>query len=465
MFHLVWGLVALFMVSCSDSEPDTNLREGPAPSLDPAFLCSLCGGIPGLETIAPAVDPGSHVPVPEPGPVHTVTVSTNPVQVVPANLPADVVADNANNNLAAATFEGATFLAFRSAPDHFASPQARMYVVRSVDDGLTWSLEGTFATGRDLREPEFLVLGGTLFLYISELGVDAGSFDPGRVLVTERQGAATWKPLEQLFADGRVVWRVKNYGGTAFMSYYVGGENIYRPLTDLVGPDGLNVDAFTQPFAPETLEVRLAESPDGRTWTDRSTVRVGGGSETAFSIDSSGAAVAVMRVELAELRDGAQPQAGSALCQAKTVRDTWQCTLGPEKFDSPAMFEQDGELYLVARRSLDTPPGGNGGEYGYKPVVTSFDYGELQRRYVCSRKRCALWRVIPAENRVAHVADLPSKGDTCFPSVVPGPGANTWVVYDYSSPLDSAEDPAWCVGQQGPTVIYRHVIQLDPKAP
>ena len=72
----------------------------------------------------------------------------------------------------------------------------------------------------------------------------------------------------------------------------------------------------------------------------------------------------------------------------------------------------------------------------------------------------ALWRFEPAEPRLAHVLDLPSRGDTCFPAVLPGRQPGEWIVYDYSSPLEG-DDLRWIQGQRGETRIYRHLLAFQ----
>ena len=59
-----------------------------------------------------------------------------------------------------------------------------------------------------------------------------------------------------------------------------------------------------------------------------------------------------------------------------------------------------------------------------------------------------------------NIADLPSRGDTCFASVLaPADGRGPFELYNYTSPLDGP-DVAWQEGQNGPTVIYRMTVSL-----
>ena len=85
-------------------------------------------------------------------------------------------------------------------------------------------------------------------------------------------------------------------------------------------------------------------------------------------------------------------------------------------------------------------------------------------------KRCALWEVDRATLTVRHVLDVPGWGDTCFPSLlypesespagVESPaaqGPRPLILYNYSSPLDDAEngERSWSEAQKGETRIYR----------
>jgi hypothetical protein len=56
-----------------------------------------------------------------------------------------------NNNLDVVRHtDGSVYLAFRSAPHHFANPETAIYLVRSRDEE-TWEFQARFAVGSDLR--------------------------------------------------------------------------------------------------------------------------------------------------------------------------------------------------------------------------------------------------------------------------------------------------------------------------
>ena len=69
--------------------------------------------------------------------------------VVPSDgLPSYVKVLTSNNNLDVVVFQGRVFLAFRTAPSHFASDKTKLYIVSSEDEK-TWKYEGEFFLGRD----------------------------------------------------------------------------------------------------------------------------------------------------------------------------------------------------------------------------------------------------------------------------------------------------------------------------
>ena len=61
---------------------------------------------------------------------------------------------------------------------------------------------------------------------------------------------------------------------------------------------------------------------------------------------------------------------------------------------------------------------------------------------------------------VTWVADLPSKGDTCFPALMPRQDG-TFRIYNYTSPLEGP-DLSWIEGQLGPTVIVSTDLSFVP---
>ena len=57
--------------------------------------------------------------------------------------------------------------------------RTKMYLVSSQDLGQSWTLERTIEIERDMREPYFLEVNGTLFFYYFEAGTNPIKFEPG----------------------------------------------------------------------------------------------------------------------------------------------------------------------------------------------------------------------------------------------------------------------------------------------
>jgi hypothetical protein len=359
-------------------------------------------------------------------------------RIVPgAGLPPSVSSGvmQSNNNLDVVRFRGRTYLAFRTAPTHFPNRDTVMHVVSSDDDDQTWRAETRFALGRDLREPRWLSLNDRLYLYVSVLDGAAFSFRPEEVDVTELGADGRFTPLASANLPGRIAWRIKTLEGQTYMTAYDGGENLYT-----LGRAPMRVELFT--------------THDGRRWLpadpDHPVVSRGGGTEADFTLTPGGGLFAVVRNE-----QGDAGGWGSKLCRApRGALGDWSCTDDPRKFDSPNVFTHDGEVYFIARRNL-TPDG----RYDLGKGDGLLRMLRNQLAYITQAKRCALWRYDEATQRVGFVLDLPSRGDTCFASVLPGPTPDALVVYDYSSDLDGPELP-WTIGQRRATFIYRHVLEL-----
>ena len=355
-------------------------------------------------------------------------------QVIPsAKLPAQTPPQNANNNLDAVEFDGRTYIAWRTAPYHFADRNTELFVVSTADHD-SYRFEGRFFMEKDLREMRFLALEDRLLMYFAVLGTNPITFEPEGMMVTQYESPGNWSPPEFFYGEGFIPWRTKVVDGVAYMIAYEGGENIYEL-------DG------------EPLRVHWLKSDDGLEWVpvvpDQPVVLEGGSSETDFVIMGDGAVVAVSRNEAGDESFGF----GSKICRAEpeSIGD-WRCVADPRKYDSPLLFKNGEDVWLIGRRNV-TPAG-------------TFDLGEgdsLAERasknliaYSGKPKRCALWSVDPVELEVSHVLDLPSKGDTCFPAIV-RQSEDSVLVYNYTSPIDG-DDVSWIAGQGGPTIIYRVLL-------
>jgi hypothetical protein len=148
---------------------------------------------------------------------------------------------------------------------------------------------------------------------------------------------------------------------------------------------------------------------------------------------------------------------GSALCASQGADwARWDCVNDPKKYDSPTLFEYDGELYLVARRHA-----AEDGNYDRGEGFSLLRKAGNEAHDLAAKKRCALWHFDRGHRRVDFVLDLPSQGDTCAAAVVPSARESEFVIYDQSSPLDGP-DVSLRRGLLGPTYVYRNVIRFEP---
>jgi hypothetical protein len=349
----------------------------------------------------------------------------------PACVP-EVTVHASNNNLDVCEHEGRRYLAWRTAPNHFASADARLNVVSSGDGGVTWEYETDVYLARDVREPRFLSWNGKLLLYFFTLGTTWYKFEPDRVHVVERTPTG-WTPPEPISDPGVVEWRPRLLNGVPVMSVYLGADTTYSTH-------------------PEPTRVELWTTTDGRRWSaldpDHPVAHVGG-TETDIVEAPGGGWVAVTRME--------GPHGwGSDLCRADTPGPhDWKTRHYPNKLDSPLMFRSGDDVLLVARRQVVF--GGNydlGWNWPAPPQRTRI----YQVIYWATPKRTALWHVDPETLELTWLTDLPGRGDCCFPALAPNP-AGGYTVYDYSSALNRPNRP-WFFGQRGATTLYAVDIQL-----
>lgn len=362
-------------------------------------------------------------------PVVSVEVG-EPTFVVPSDaLP--VVPQDANNNLAILEAEGSLWFAWRTAPDHFADERTELHVIRSDDDGLTWEHELTVALGTDVREPHLLHVDGAIRLYLAQLGTSAFDFEPAGSWTSVRQGPAQWSELAPVFDATFIPWRSKPHGDHWEVIGYVGGGEIYDP-------DG------------DPLQIQWLRTDDGVTFDPvvpgQPVVLEGGGSETDYARLDDGTIIAVVRNE-----SGDEDGFGSKICRAEAdAPGDWTCATDRRKYDSPLVFTEAGEVWLVGRRNVTDNGYYDLGHTDASQAALSVRY---QLAYWDEPKRCSLWKVDPVELTVEFVLDLPGRGDTCFPDRR-ARGEGVHEIWNYTSPLEGPE-PSWQEGQVAPTSIYR----------
>ena len=356
---------------------------------------------------------------------YTPVVSEISWAVPSENLPSETEALAANNNVDIHLFDGRLFLAWRTAPNHFASDQAAIVVISSTDRGSTWEFEARFHLGTDLREPRLYHLDDQLHLLFFQGGTNPLAFEPQRVWKSTRDELNDWAAPQVHMEDPEVPWDIKLRFDSLFMTSYIG--------------DHYSGEADAQ------IDVLFRTSSDGESWSpagEQPIVYSGGVSEVAFEFMEDGTLWAITRNE-----DGDSSGFGSHLCSSHIDHlDQWDCPSqsDPERYDSPEMFRHGDDLYLLARRDIDGPFGETGSlaEYSLRP------------------KRSSLYRINRQERAVQHILDIPGVGDTAFPAVR-RTGAHTFLFANYTSPLDDP-DITWLEGQTGSTHIYLATLLFVP---
>src|ERR1700761_7521502 len=106
-------------------------------------------------------------------------------ELVPGPASVGVEPLRSNNNLDTTIWGGRVWLAWRTAPTHFASVHARFEVASASWSGPAslngpWRHEATFAVRADLRESCFVEWDGGLHLYLMELGTHPLKYEPCR---------------------------------------------------------------------------------------------------------------------------------------------------------------------------------------------------------------------------------------------------------------------------------------------
>jgi hypothetical protein len=346
-----------------------------------------------------------------------------PTWLIPSDkIPPQIRVMASNNNVDIEYFEDRLFVAWRSAPTHFAGKETKMFIMSSKDDGNTWEFEHEIALGTDAREPRLLGYNSELQLIFFEAGDVTIEFRPKKIWRCFRESLGKWTEIETMIDEAEVPWDIKVRNEMAYMTSYAGGH--YR--------------------ADESVRVFFKQSLDGRSWTtvdDVSFVYEGGVSEVAFEFDENQSLWAVTRNE-----DGDDSGFGSHVCRADTGKlGNWRCPTqsDPARYDSPEMFRHGKDLYMVARRDI-------GGDFKDGDLVA----------YSSRPKTTALYQIDRASEKVVHLMDLPGAGDNAFPAVRRS-GPHTFTLVNYTSPLDKP-DISWIEGQlsEKGTQIYLTTIRF-----
>jgi hypothetical protein len=334
-------------------------------------------------------------------------------------LPAECKLMHSNNNLDLAKYKGKYYLAFRTAPTHYASRKVKLYVVSSYDLD-KWEFESEIWLDREMREPRFAVYHDTLNLYFFTGGTSIFKFEPRQLMVCRSIGGNFWSKPQSIGMDGFVPWRLREHNDTLYLSAY-DGRNLYnsKHKADLRLFYSTNATAFRRYTTSPQIDADHAE-------------------EGEFIFDKRGDLYATVRLE----------GAGSLICHADRANiGHWTNVRSKYKYDSALLFDHEDDIYLVSRRNIDGPMN--------KSNDTILSKRQRLRnliRYWFTTKVTALYKLNKKDLSISLVADLPSTGDTAFPGIVKLDDGS-YLLMNYSSNI-AGHKKNWFFGQLGKTYIY-----------
>jgi hypothetical protein len=329
-----------------------------------------------------------------------------------------------NNNLDAIKYKEKYYVAFRTAPSHFASKKTRLYIISS-SDLKKWEFEKEYHLKADMREPRFVTFRDTLFFYFFEGGTKMTKFEPRHIWMSKSSGKADWADIKNIGLDGYVPWRFRQRNDKIYLSAYY-GVGIYKNHTF---PD-----------------LRLYTSTDGTNFkpiSEQTQIASKGAEEGEFEFDSDGNLWATVRLE------------GSGSYIAYAHRDSlhhWHTKFGKHKYDSALMLNHEDTMYVFARRHL-------------KGDATQHEFpSKKQRRknlvrYSFSKKKTALYRLNKEKLILEHIMDFPSTGDNAFPAIAKIDN-NRYLLLNYSSNIHK-KDKNWIGGQLRKTYIYTTILSIE----
>jgi hypothetical protein len=353
-------------------------------------------------------------------------ISTTPwKRLIPSDkIPERINVQKGNNNIDATKYKDRYYVAFRTAPSHFASKKTRLYIISSKDLE-NWEYEAEFFMESDMREPRFLVYHDTLFFYYFQAGTKLTKFEPKKCWVSHTSGDKKWAQVKDLNMDGYVPWRYRVRNDTIYLSAYY-GVNLYRNNHQ---PD-----------------LKLFRSTDGFNYepiSEGSQIPTKGGEEGEFEFDKDGNLWATVRLE------------GSGAYIAYADKDSlhhWQHWFTKQKYDSALMLNHKETFYVFARRHLK----GNATEV---ETPTKRQRRRNLIRYSLSKKKTAMYRLNKEKKQLEHIMDFPSTGDNAFPAIAQI-SENQYFLLNYSNDF-TKKDRNWIGGQIRPTNIYWTILTIE----
>jgi len=307
-----------------------------------------------------------------------------------------------NSNTDMLHWRGSFWLVHAASPWHLGSTQCHLRIWRSSDARSFEPVAELSMPGEDIRDPKFAAIGGRLFLYA--LPNKGRAALPYTTVYSVSDDGVTWAPFAPIEPPGWLFWRPKTRDG---ITWYV--------------------PAYWKHHGRS----KLFSSWDGVSWSEVSDVHAGeANDETDFEFLPDGRMLVTARLEGKADSPLGSRDACTLLATAVPPYHSWKKTRSSvTRLDGPALFSHHGVILAVARFQ----PGPRG------PLT--------QLGGVLSRKRTALFLV--EEDRLVHLTDFPSAGDTSYAGVVVRDG----LLYASYYTSEIARDYAWLLGMFLPSEI------------
>ena len=221
-----------------------------------------------------------------------------------------LVADGCHNAFASfVKWRGRYWLAYRRASGHTAR-DGEIVVLFSADTK-EWTEVIRFDLGGDDRDPQFMVFGDRLWLYINRLW--DGVF---KIFATCSGDGQVWDPPQQIYCDGFILWKPVLYQGRLY-------AGVHKPGSD------------------DQRLSQLMTSSNGISWAMISSIRRGTGeSETALVFDQAGNITAF-------LRD--QTRVGGAILEARPPFVEWTQRPAGVHLSGHAVYTFSHRTYVLSR--------------------------------------------------------------------------------------------------------------------
>ena len=273
--------------------------------------------------------------------------NTSPTDFLQQNVPVEpLVADGRHNAFASfVKWRDQYWLAYRRASGH--TTRDGEIVLLASAETKEWTEVVRFDLDGDDRDPQFVVFGDRLWLYINNLR--DGNF---KIFAACSADGQTWDLPRQIFRDGFILWKPVLCEGRLYAGVHQPGSNDQRLSQLMVSSDGIS-------------------------WTKVSSIRRGTGeSETALVFNRAGDLTAF-------LRD--QTRVGGAILEAKPPFVQWTQRPAGVHLSGHAVYTFSNRTYVLSRAMVSDPPVAAGAPQDTLPakldqgtVIYTYEKGSLK---------------------------------------------------------------------------------------